>query len=128
MQHCAACSERSSCREICPPIERFLRKDTRYQKERIITQDYLDTLALEAWKNGLISINGNEHLLLPADDPRLQRVQETIEILTNKQRQIFDLWMEGWTHARIAEAMGTSRPNISKVWKQIRIKVTKSLV
>jgi len=115
MPICAQCDNRAKCHEICPPLKAELRRITRYQKEPVVDSEFLDYLAMEAQESGLICSNG-----YPSQRKQIRTVREWIETLDSRQEQIYYLYhIEGWTHERIAEEMGTSRQNISQSWKRI---------
>ena len=115
MPICAQCDKCGMCPKICPPLEAELKRITRYQKEPVVDSEFLDYLAMEAHESGLIGSNGHS-----SQKKQIRKVREWIETLDPRQEQIYYLYhIEGWTHKRIAEEMGTSRQNISQSWKRI---------
>jgi RNA polymerase sigma factor (sigma-70 family) len=123
---CEDCTKRNFCHQICKPMERFLKKGTRYQKERTVPSEALDHFAFEAGETGLLNPSGNGHSSVSAHDPFLRKAQEAIKNLTPKQERIYCLYyVEGWTNGRIAEEIGTSRQNVAKIGQRIKEKVAK---
>ena len=116
MPICAQCNFRAKCHKICPPLKAELRGITRFQKEPVFDAEFLDYLAMEAQENGLVGSDGHSN-----QGKQVQKVREWLGTLPPKQEQIYYLChIEGWSHQRVADEIGTSRQNVSQSWKRIK--------
>ena len=66
MQYCAVCKKRTICQQICPKVERLLRKETSPQRELVVSPEQLENLIMKNYQN-IIGNPGEDEALIQED-------------------------------------------------------------
>ena len=70
---------------------------------------------------------GSAHIETPEEYVlRKEREKERRGALTEKQREVYELFMQGYTQVEIAKLMGISQPAVNKLYEKV-IKKCKSI-
>lgn len=125
MAYCETCPARSHCTQACSDIEDLLRVEG--TTKSVSSQNYpANTLEFIAFQSGFISIEDecNPPLLSDREKALLLDLAEVLHSLTPKQREIIDLWSNGFSQAEIASLLGFSRENARKNLRSIQTRLT----